>query len=246
MSSAEFINLIILHLFMLRTRKPKLEAIDQAFASKRRRNINLKFLETNSRQLAYSKNAKKIIHNTPEIIKSFLILSKTDNPEFIDPKNRYHIIKETKIMGQNSNQIYKLIIKTKSGTKKYFIKEMKQWINPTHEMLKRGANAFHELKAIEKLKELGISVIDAHLAYADKDRSFIIYDYIENLPVLWSAMKDRLISKEEYDKLNYKLKQLKSEIKNKYLISDINSMNTFIDLKTKRLYLFDPLPKSIE
>lgn len=227
-------------------KKPKIESLDSVFTSKRRRNIHLKFVETNNRQLAYSTNAKKIVHNTPELIKNFLILSKTDSPKFIDPKKRYQIIKESKIVGSNSNQIYKLIIKTKSGTKKYFIKEMRQWINPTHEMLKRGANAFHELKAIEKLKELGISVIDAHLAYVDKDSSFIVYDYIENMPVLWSAMNEGLISKEEYEKFNYKLKQLKFEIKDKYLISDINSMNTFIDLKTKRLYLFDPLPKATE
>jgi len=200
--------------------------------------------------IAYTQEAKNIIHTIPGIMTEIkkvitnqnsekIIQKKGENWEYKIqkiPKNELmaktvrdspsHIILETKINGKS---------------KKYFLKAHLRTL-PIH----YGINGVSEIKAIEILKQNGIEIIPAHFAmnfkYKNKNYTIIAYEYIP-FPTLSVAIENGAIRKETAISLLNNIKGKVYEINKKikpYYIWDIKSQNIFIDLKTKKLYVFDP------
>jgi len=133
------------------------------------------------KELYYTDNAKKHIKEYKTLIKSLLKLrnSKT-NSEII--RENYRIIKNKNT--RNSSATY--IIKLKN--KKYFVKEI-DITDIQHEKsrirFEHIGYAFYNLRttdeflAIKAIEEFGYNIIKSQLAYQDRQKAYIVYNYTD-------------------------------------------------------------------
>jgi len=215
--------------------------------------------------LGYSQKAKQLLRECPNLMKNILNLQKQNQickRRFIGVnklgnKYSYSIEKHVAVnfvhFGSNTNNYYILKTNTVHGSKNFFIKE-----TSTEAIYYLNMNAFHELKALQIIKDAGFNIIPAHFAYTDvhSGKSFIAYDF-SNYIILDEAYNKQLILSPTVYEICNKLDAIQQKV-NKYLekhrtkyelhdgikkIEDIlpyDKFNVFVDPKTKKIYLFDP------
>jgi len=206
-----------------------------------------------NRQLFYTEDARRKILEFKGLQRTFYeVTRKPGFSVYEDPKMRFRIIK----LGTKQEAVrefYTLELNTKQDVEKYFIKEQKlAKDNPilkadANALLKNAHNAFHQARAMEILRKFNVNVIDVEYAFVNKDRSFLVAKYKDNLLTVDQAKEMRIISGETKQWIEDKLSDLNFEINNyfkKYsknyrILSDIGTHNTFINSKTGELFLFD-------
>lgn len=210
--------------------------------------------------LVYNPFAKEVVRKNPGMMKDFFSLFKDKKAtEIRDPNGRYVIrrtykrkprtsVFEKGERGFNINEGFVMDVKVDGKTRKFFIKAEENSGNVNH-------NSYSQYFGTQIQKIFGLSVVDAHLAYTKigkkSSTGFFVSDFTD-LIEFKKAKKQGLVSKQEYsdflkkvkeiDKtINSELPNLRLElIKDKVVIKDILPKNTFIDLKTRQLYFFDP------
>jgi hypothetical protein len=125
--------------------------------------------------------------------------------------------------------------------------------------------------AIEIIKKAGFNVVPADFAYTgsikNKAHSFIFYKFQKKLVTVQDAFRNGKLTKEDVEKIRFMLKRAEKDINShlkqnkkkfpfseKLKISDVaphkivplaskvfENLAVFIDLKTGKLFLFDPL-----
>jgi hypothetical protein len=207
-----------------------------------------------NRKLFYTEKARKRILEFKNLQRTFY--EETKKPGFTfyeDPKDRFRIIKlGTK--QETIREFYTLELNTQHGVEKYFIKEQRlAKDNPllkadANALLKNAHNAFNQARAMEILRKFNVNVIDVEYAFVNKDRSFLVAKYKENLLTVDQAKEMRIISEETKQWIEDKLSDFNYEINsyfkkyvstNRRVISDIGTHNTFINPKKGELYIFD-------
>jgi hypothetical protein len=257
-------------LFHLRKKKPR-KSTKWSLTSDKPLGIKdkLKQVIGKRRQLIYSAEAKKNISENKHLIKIFLELFKSNSIEAktITLKSGKKVLislKEIKDSISNSyhtNNFYLFSIKSKSETKKYFVKFVKDSLD-----IKKGFNGINEITALDIIKKIGFNVVPAHFSYVDynANKSFIFYEFQDKLIDAEKAYKKKIIDGDDVLKIKQKLKRaelkinkelstyqgLKVHPKNKIYnvypnkFKDFSALPVFIDPKTKKLYIYDPLLSS--
>jgi hypothetical protein len=225
--------------------------------------IESKFIEGQNHKLAYSQKGRKILSENKGLLKAFREMNHKKLTKYKDPKNRFTIKKVNNKIKTSTNEMY--IIRIKKGKKKYFVKEINEEPTPNSKYptfdkkLKIHLNGFYEMKALKILKDLGINIIDAHLGYLNikSKKAYIIYDFT-NLKILQELIDKKKIDPEEISRIKEKIMDAKIIIENslydrKYDINsqngiikgprdmgDLVATNLFYEIKTKKMYFFDP------
>jgi serine/threonine protein kinase len=190
--------------------------------------------------LLYTDSAKKVISENKGLMKDLFNMAKSDAVNII--KNEKYIIKKVKIpefdpLYSYGNTLNAYTVKLRNG-KKYYIKFT-------------GRNVVGEMAALKYLERLGFNTIPVHFAisvpvYFEKFNetsrmSFIAYDFT-NFKTVSQMRAENKITEAEFSNIERRIKGLLNHFhQNRRLLRDISTNNCFIDIKTKKLYLFDPI-----
>lgn len=191
-----------------------------------------------AKTLLYTPKAKKIIRENKGLLKNMLLMVK-ENKEKI--RNINYSIRKVKIPKNDStysygNTVNAYVLRLKDGTK-YYIKQA-------------GNNVVGEMAALKYLEKLGFNTIPVNFAmsmpiYFKKFNetakiSFIAYDFT-NLKTVSKMLLEKKITIKEHKMIERKLEKISKDLKEKKLMRDVSVNNCFIDIKTRKLYLFDPI-----
>jgi len=240
------------------------------------KNPRFRFVESETKELGYSKLAKQIIRETPGLLREFYRVSKERLREYKDPEGRFEIERHLMLPSvRTTNVAYVLSVKHNGKTRKFFIKETNNsgilertsGNNKTTSFLdyvNRGIDGISEARALSLIQDCGIQIITHHFAFKDLERkkSYIVYDFVPEL--LNGIHLKKLISRKqvpiskiqeikEYikdakDKIYQELKNKKKYgIDDNRIITDILDFdNIYYDSKKDKVFLFDPLLENTE
>ncbi len=235
-----------------------------------------RFVETETKELGYSKLAKQIIHQTPGLLREFYRVSKEKLKEYKDPNGLFEIKRHLMFPSvRTTNVAYVLSVKHNGRIKKFFIKETNNsgilertsGDNKTtsfNDYIERGIDGISEARALSLIQECGVQIITHHFAFKDLERkkSYIVYDFVPEL--LSGAHLKKLVSKKliplnKIQEIKQYIEEAKIKIyqeltnKKKYgieanrIITDILDFdNIYYDRKKDKIFLFDPLLENTE
>jgi len=214
-----------------------------------------------NKRLAYSLEAKEIIKKCPGLLDAINKIANNPNSEIQEinginkfgDKFRFKIIKsryitsftdkELKIKASSNltNIFYKLIIEVNGKETKLFGK-----YTDSHFMKYSKVSAFNESTALSRVQKLGLRIVKPYLGYYDasENRSFMFYEYknMANFRTL-SDILNSYAKKDNTSLIGFKeinlIKQELSVISQNHGFEDMDLRNIMIDIKTKKLYLFD-------
>lgn len=231
-----------------------------------RMNKPFKVRETGPKRTVGTRKGNKILNNN-EIITALFDLSKQQIKMFHeDPQKRFSIYKQMsyKSDGVHTQRAFILEVNTKSGVKRYYIKEEKisqkaiDHYTPSY----TWEDAITESKALNIIteylkehKESGIKTVPFKFGFLDREKgvSYMCYDYqYGHHPETLAHRKE--ISMTEYVGINRKLREFEARV-NEYLkrnykkfgveegsiLSDISPQNCFYDPKAKKIRIFNPV-----
>lgn len=225
-----------------------------------------KVRETGAKKTVGTRKGNKILNNK-EIIDALFDLSKTEIKRFYeDPQKRFTIHKQMsyKSDGVHTQRAFILEINTKSGVKRYYIKEEKlsKKAIEQYTLSYTWEDAITESKALNIIteylkehKESGIRTVPFKFGFLDRETgvSYMCYDYqYGHHPETLAHRKE--ISITEYVGINRKLREFEARV-NEYLkrnykrfgveegslLSDISPQNSFYDPKAKKIRIFNPV-----
>lgn len=220
--------------------------------------------------IVYSKYAKRKVSQIPGLMSSFLemvslnkrevsvnVLSKFKTPVTLTLRK----IDKPSLNSFATNNFFIFEINTKSNSKKFFVKNIS-----SKDTINFGFNGANEMVALSFIKKAGFNVIPAHLGYVNqvKGTSYIFYEYQSRLVDAEVAYKNKQITKKDIFIIRRNLKNIQKEVntfinsflrtkKNLPLIKDVyphkrksfEAVPVFIDLETKKLYIYDPIMANI-
>ncbi len=205
--------------------------------------------------LIYNSFIKKLIRENPSlgkempgIFKSVITFLKDPHlKRMVDPKKRFEIIRVSNFITSKSLVVNGLISKLERGistTNSFFIQinSNTQYRFYLKESYKNTINEIKTLNFYEsKFKAYGFNIIKPHLAFKNKDKGYILYDFTNRLTVLDALLLNK-ISEKEHNQIRNKIKNLLLDFeKNGITLSETHLGNCFIEFNTKgyKLYLFD-------
>jgi hypothetical protein len=230
---------------------------------------NVKHSFGQKRQILYSPHAKRVVSKSPEIIKSFLEMF--NSLKRVQTLTRQVTLKSgekivyslskiprpTKNSKVTSNFFIFEVLRA-GKTSRYFVKHLDLQTN----IFFRSYHGVNEMLALKMIKKAGFNVVPSYLSYSDKGKSFIFYRYQEKLIDAEKAYIKGILTEKDISNIRAKLYRAEKEvnkyskgknIKSKYYegkeIADIypipskefESLPVFIDPKTKKLFIYDPI-----
>jgi hypothetical protein len=206
-------------------------------------------IRSKPKRILFKSQKKTEIPQKTKILKEFL----KDPPTKIGEYRKYKlandvlaVLKKEKRNVEALCDYYKLTVVKNKKQKNYFVKEVK---SPTYINLLRinGYNEFlaqtsQRLKA--DLKQMGVNLIDTYYGFHDNktNRNFVVTRYYSKnkyitLDEYYSKKK---INTKKYIEYRKKIKKIYEELQAKgHPIYDLGTHNTFINLETKELTIFD-------
>jgi hypothetical protein len=206
--------------------------------------------------LIYNNFIKKLIRENPSlgkempgVFKSVITFLKDPKlKRMVDPKERFVILRVSDFITSKSLVIKSMISKSERGgnTKNAFfiqINSNKQYRFYLKETYQNTINEFKTLNFYEKeFKKHGFNIIKPHLAFKNKDKRYILYDFTNRLTV-FDAFQLKKISENEYKSIIKQIKRFRIsfELDKGISLSETHVGNCFIEFTPKghKLYLFD-------
>jgi len=240
------------------------------------KNPRFKFVESETKELGYSKLAKQIIHNTPGLLREFYRVSKEMLKEYKDPEGRFEIKRHLMSPSvRTTNVAYVLSVKHNGKINKFFIKETNNsgilertsGNNKTssfNDYIDRGIDGVSEARALSLIQDCGIQIITHHFAFKDTKikKSYIVYDFVQELlngVHLKKLILRKQVSMSKIQEIKQYIEDAKDKVyqelknKKKYgidenrIITDILDFdNIYYDRKKDKVFLFDPLLENTE
>lgn len=209
--------------------------------------------------VAYSDLGKKIFVNQ-QIFRKVHNVWRSGRTKYEDPEIRLEIRERIPEYWKQEETAANMVLELKENKRKFFIKVGNSWpmeINGKIERL-NFARPVQEMGLLKLISEKNFNVIPAHFGITMQGYNFIIYDYVPFITVA-DALEKGLISGRTYKKINKLLdgvtEEVNSTLKKEYrkygfdklnLTYDLKAGNTFIDVNTKQIYIFDPNSLSID
>lgn len=218
--------------------------------------------ENQYRKIMYTRKSKKIIRETPGLLKEIkdYLHGLKYRPKVYkvflnngETRLKIQEINRPSKNGMLTNNYYVIEIKNKKEEVKFFVKKRK---------LKKyhiNSTGPREMEALNIIKEAGFNVIEPYFAWETKTKeSFIFYEYQSKMIDAEKAYLQGKINKEEVSYLRKKLTRLQARLNDfiikryperKVKITDIapnitkeeHALHLFINFENKKLYLFDPI-----
>ena len=138
---------------------------------------------------------------------------------------------------------YDRLVRMTINNKQYFIKSIDDSANATIIWNKHYVTAKTEYKWLEYIDNYfkysdDINIIKPIIVLDRWEDHLIIYPFVEWL-VNWSDLKES--NSELHSKLSKKYDSIFKKILSEWIIWDIKSANVFVDIKTEKIYIFDPV-----
>jgi|GEM_PF-2065831 len=250
-------------------RTHKIKFIDPTLEIIKKSILNGKFARIANKRIAYSPEAKEILRKCTGLLRDIHELKKNPNKLIHEIKGTnkygdkfsYKIIKSEYVASFSANRnqfkkhsnatntFYKIIIdingkKTKLFGK--FMNDMNPRLNKVH--------AFNEISALYKLQKMGFRIIKPYLGYYDKteNKSFMFYEFknMGHYRVLQDLLDQDtfspLVDSADVLKIKSQLDNMLYSGEQKPGFGDCTLRNIMIDIKTKKLYLFDIIDSELQ
>ena len=248
----------------------KIKFIDHTSEIMKKSIQNRTFAKIANKRIAYSPEARNILRKCTGLLKDIHELAKNPNKLVHEVKGTnksgdkfsYKIMKSEYVasFSENSNRLkkysnatntfYKVMIDINGKKTKLFGKFMND-MNPRLNKVQ----AFNEISALHKLQKMGYRIVKPYLGYFDKTehRSFMFYEFknMGHYRVLQDLLDSThtstpLMDSTDILKIKKKIEPMTNQEEQKLGFGDCTLRNVMIDIRTKKLYLFDMIDSNLQ
>jgi hypothetical protein len=203
--------------------------------------------------VAYSNVGKKMFVDR-KIFRKIYKIFKSGKSKFEDSQIKLTIIDVISEYWNQEETLANMVLELKDTNQKFYIKVGNSWpmeVNGKIERLNFG-RPVEEMGMLKLISDHGVNVVPAHFGVTIRGFNFIVYDCVPFITVsdarpkgFISGRTEKKISNllnEISKEVNFKLQKdpKKYGFKELKMISDLKPENTFFDLNSKKLFVFDP------